>query len=28
MVVLYETVLAFLDHHVLGQPWKLPDLLG
>jgi dipeptidyl aminopeptidase/acylaminoacyl peptidase len=23
----YETVLAFLDHHVLGEGWKPPDLL-
>jgi dipeptidyl aminopeptidase/acylaminoacyl peptidase len=23
----YETVLAFLDHHVLGQPWERPNLL-
>ena len=23
----YETVLAFLDHHVLGQPWQAPELL-
>ena len=23
----YETVLAFLDHHVLGQDWRPPDLL-
>jgi dipeptidyl aminopeptidase/acylaminoacyl peptidase len=28
VVVLYATVLAFLDHHVLGRPWELPDLLG
>ena len=26
--VWYETALAFLDHHVLGRPWKAPDLLG
>jgi dipeptidyl aminopeptidase/acylaminoacyl peptidase len=26
--VWYETVLAFLDHHVLGKEWKQPDLLG
>ena len=25
--VWYETVLAFLDHHVLGQPERVPDLL-
>ena len=23
----YETVLAFVDHHVLGQEWRTPDLL-
>jgi hypothetical protein len=23
----YRTVLAFLDHHVLDQDWKRPDLL-
>jgi dipeptidyl aminopeptidase/acylaminoacyl peptidase len=23
----YETVLAFLDQHVLGKPWRRPDLL-
>jgi dipeptidyl aminopeptidase/acylaminoacyl peptidase len=23
----YETVLAFLDHHVRAQPWQTPDLL-
>jgi dipeptidyl aminopeptidase/acylaminoacyl peptidase len=23
----YETVLAFLAHHVLGEPWQRPDLL-
>ena len=23
----YATVLAFLDHHVLGKPWEQPDLL-
>jgi dipeptidyl aminopeptidase/acylaminoacyl peptidase len=23
----YATVLAFLDHHVLGAPWERPDLL-
>ena len=23
----YETVFAFLDHHVLGRPWRTPDLL-
>jgi dipeptidyl aminopeptidase/acylaminoacyl peptidase len=25
--VWYETVIAFLDHHVLGADWKLPPLL-
>jgi len=25
--VWYETVFAFLDHHVLGKPWTRPDLL-
>jgi dipeptidyl aminopeptidase/acylaminoacyl peptidase len=25
--VWYETVLAFLDHHVLGAEWRAPDLL-
>lgn len=25
--VWYETVLAFLAHHVLGEPWRRPDLL-
>ena len=24
----YETVLAFLDHHVLGEPWEPPELLA
>jgi dipeptidyl aminopeptidase/acylaminoacyl peptidase len=23
----YQTVLAFVDHHVLGKDWKTPDLL-
>jgi dipeptidyl aminopeptidase/acylaminoacyl peptidase len=23
----YATVHAFLDHHVLGRPWEVPDLL-
>lgn len=23
----YDTVLAFLDHHVLGRPWQPPELL-
>ncbi len=23
-----QTVLAFLDHHVLGKDWRTPDLLG
>jgi dipeptidyl aminopeptidase/acylaminoacyl peptidase len=26
-VVWYATVLAFLDHHVLGQDWRTPELL-
>ena len=26
--VWYETVLAFLDHHVLGREWVRPDRLG
>ena len=26
-VVWYETVLAFLAHHVLGEPWRRPELL-
>jgi dipeptidyl aminopeptidase/acylaminoacyl peptidase len=25
--VWYETVFAFLDHHVLGVPWTRPDLV-
>jgi dipeptidyl aminopeptidase/acylaminoacyl peptidase len=25
--VWYQTVLAFLDHHVLGRPWSRPELL-
>ncbi|WP_449352255.1 hypothetical protein [Streptomyces shaanxiensis] len=25
--LLYETVLAFLDHHVLGEEWRRPELL-
>ena len=25
--VWYETVVAFLDHHVLGAPWVKPELL-
>ncbi len=25
--VWYETVFAFLDHHVLGRPWSRPELL-
>ena len=28
VTVLYETVLAFLDHHVLDRPWEPPELLG
>lgn len=23
----YDTVLAWLDHHVLGEPWRRPDLV-
>ena len=26
-MVWYETVLAFLDHHVLGKEWKRPEML-
>lgn len=26
-MVWYQTVLAFLDHHVLGKEWKRPELL-
>jgi dipeptidyl aminopeptidase/acylaminoacyl peptidase len=26
-VVWYDTVLAFLDHHVLGKDWATPDIL-
>jgi dipeptidyl aminopeptidase/acylaminoacyl peptidase len=26
--VWYATVLAFLDHHVRGEPWRRPELLG
>ena len=26
--VWYATVLAFLDHHVRGEEWKRPELLG
>jgi dipeptidyl aminopeptidase/acylaminoacyl peptidase len=26
--VWYETIAAFFDHHVLGQPWRRPDLLA
>jgi dipeptidyl aminopeptidase/acylaminoacyl peptidase len=26
--VWYSTVLAFLDHHVLGQEWQRPEILG
>ncbi|HET9781783.1 MAG TPA: S9 family peptidase [Candidatus Dormibacteraeota bacterium] len=26
-IVWYQTVLAFLDHHVLGKEWKRPELL-
>ena len=28
VVIYHETVLAFLDHHVLGSPWVQPALLG
>ena len=28
VVVYHQTVLAFLDHHVLGTDWKRPTLLG
>ncbi|MBB5906964.1 prolyl oligopeptidase family serine peptidase [Actinoalloteichus hymeniacidonis] len=24
----YETVFAFLDHHVHGKPWRRPEILG
>ena len=27
VIVWYETVLAFLAQHVLGEPWRRPDLL-
>ena len=27
-IIWNQTVLAFLDHHVLGRPWKPPELLG
>jgi dipeptidyl aminopeptidase/acylaminoacyl peptidase len=27
VVIWYETVLAFLAHHVLGEPWQRPALL-
>ncbi|HEV7711050.1 MAG TPA: prolyl oligopeptidase family serine peptidase, partial [Asanoa sp.] len=26
--VWYATVLAFLDHHVRGEEWRRPELLG
>jgi len=26
-VLWYETVTAFLDHHVLGKDWETPGLL-
>lgn len=26
-IVWYETVIAFLDHHVLGKEWKRPELV-
>jgi dipeptidyl aminopeptidase/acylaminoacyl peptidase len=25
--VWYQTVFAFLDHHVLGEPWVRPELV-
>jgi dipeptidyl aminopeptidase/acylaminoacyl peptidase len=28
VVVYHQTVLAFLDHYVLGKPWVRPELLG
>ena len=28
IVIYHQTVLAFLDHHVLGKPWVQPALLG
>jgi len=27
VIVWYETVLAFLAQHVLGEPWQRPELL-
>ncbi|MDP9806541.1 dipeptidyl aminopeptidase/acylaminoacyl peptidase [Trueperella bonasi] len=27
-MVWYQTVMAFLDHHVLGKEWSKPELLG
>jgi dipeptidyl aminopeptidase/acylaminoacyl peptidase len=27
VTVWYQTVLAFLDQHVLGEPWRRPELL-
>ena len=27
MIAWYETVLAFLAQHVLGEPWRRPELL-
>jgi hypothetical protein len=27
VTVWYETVLAFLAQHVLGEPWQRPELL-
>ena len=26
-IIWYQTVLAFLAQHVLGEPWQRPDLL-
>ncbi len=26
-IVWFQTVLALLDHHVLGRPWETPALL-
>lgn len=28
VVIYHQTVLAFLDHYVLGKPWVQPELLG
>lgn len=27
-MVWYQTVMAFVDHHVLGKEWERPELLG